>query len=580
MPKKKEGFRSRPIEKVPSGIRGLDEITAGGLPKGRPTLVTGGAGSGKTLFSMEFLVRGATEYNEPGVFMAFEETAEELTKNVASLGFDVGDLIRRNKMRIDYVYVERSEIQETGEYDLEGLFIRLGAAINSIGAKRVVLDTIEVLFSSFTNEAILRSELRRLFRWLKDQGVTAVITGERGIQEGMITRYGLEEYVADCVILLDQRVHEQISTRRLRVVKYRGSSHGGNEYPFLIDDKGFSVLPITSLGLDHRVSNERISTGIERLDAMMGGKGVYRGSSILVSGTAGTGKSSIAASFAQAACRRGEKTLYLAMEEAPDQIVRNMRSIGMDLEPWLKKGLLRIHATRPSLYGLEMHLLTIHKLIEDLKPSIVIMDPVSNLLTLGVENEVRSLLTRLMDFLKQQRITSLFTSLTHGSQEDLYSGTEISSLIDTWLLLLNQESNGERNRLLYVLKSRGMAHSNQVREFRLTDRGVELEDVYVGPGGVLTGTARASQEAVESADKLARHQMMDQKKRELERLRKTMEARVAILRSEFESQEEELAKRIIQEQQKEQSLDKDRQAMARLRSADETDKAGPRRGKK
>jgi circadian clock protein KaiC len=580
MPQKKQEFRSRSIEKVRSGIRGLDEITAGGLPKGRPTLVTGGAGAGKTLFAMEFLVRGATEYNEPGVFMAFEETAEELAKNVASLGFDVNDLIKRNKLRIDYVHVERSEIQETGEYDLEGLFIRLGAAINSIRAKRVVLDTIEVLFASFSNEAILRSELRRLFRWLKEQGVTAVITGERGTQEGMITRFGLEEYVADCVILLDHRVYEQISTRRLRVIKYRGSTHGANEYPFLIDERGFSVLPISSLGLDHQVSRERISTGIDRLDAMIGGKGIYRGSSVLISGTAGTGKSSIAASFARATCSRGERCLYLAMEEAPDQIIRNMRSIGIDLEPYIKKGLLRIHATRPSLYGMEMHLLTIHKLIEEFKPSTVIMDPVSNLVTMGEQNEVRSLLTRLMDYLKQQQITSLFTSLTHGNDANQYSGTEISSLIDTWLLLLNQESNGERNRLLYLLKSRGMAHSNQVREFRLTDHGVELEDVYAGPGGVLTGTARVAQQAAEEADQLARHQMMDQKGRELERLRKMMEARISILKSEFESQEEELARAITQEQQKEQTLSKDRQAMTQLRNGGNTEPKESRRGKK
>jgi circadian clock protein KaiC len=568
MPQRRQEFRSKSIEKVPSGIRGLDEITAGGLPKGRPTLVTGGAGAGKTLFSMEFLIRGATEYNEPGVFMAFEETAEELAKNVASLGFDVNDLIKRNKLRIDYIYVERSEIQETGEYDLEGLFIRLEAAIKSIGAKRVVLDTIEVLFSSFSNEMILRSELRRLFRWLKNQGVTAVITGERGTDENMITRYGLEEYVADCVILLDHRVHEQISTRRLRVVKYRGSTHGSNEYPFLIDEKGFSVLPITSLKLDHRVSTERISTGIERLDTMLGGKGIYRGSSILVSGTAGAGKSSIAVSFAQAACRRGERSLYLAMEEAPGQILRNMRSIGIDLEPYIKKGLLYIHATRPSSYGLEMHLLTVHKMVEELEPSIVIMDPVSNLITLGQTNEIRSLLTRLKDFFKQRQITSLFTSLTNWSDENQYSGTEISSLIDTWLYLINQESNGERNRLLYILKSRGMAHSNQVREYRLTDHGVELEDVYVGPSGVLTGTARAGQQAEEEAQKLNRQQKIEQKERELERLRKTMEAKMAILQSEFESQEDELAKAVSQERQKEQILIADREAMAQLRGAD------------
>lgn len=467
-------FRGKSVEKVPSGIRGLDEIMGGGLPRGRPTLVTGGAGAGKTLFAMEFLVRGAMEYDEPGVFMAFEETAEDLAKNVASLGFDLEDLDRRNKLRVDYVYIERSEIQETGEYDLEGLFIRLGAAIDAIGAKRVALDTIEALFSGFQNEGILRAEMRRLFRWLKKRGITAVVTAERG--KGTFTRYGLEEYVADCVILLDHRVRNEISTRRLRVVKYRGSTHGTNEYPFLIDDKGFSVLPITSLGLQHMVSRERVSTGIPQLDTMFGGKGFYRGSSILISGTAGTGKSSFAASFASAACRRGEKCLYIAMEESSDQIVRNMSSIGLDLGHWMKKGLLRIHASRPTLYGLEMHLLTIHRLVEELKPRIVVMDPVTNLVLSAATGEVRSMLIRLLDFLKTRQVTAMFTSLTHGSKELAISGTEVSSLIDTWILLIDHESNGERNRLLYVLKSRGMAHSNQVREYRLTNHGVEFAD--------------------------------------------------------------------------------------------------------
>ncbi len=562
----KKAFRPHPIEKTPSGIQGLDEITGGGLPKGRPTLVTGAAGAGKTLLAMEFLVRGATEYNEPGVFMAFEETGEELSKNVASLGFDLEGLIRRKKIRVDYVYIERSEIQETGDYDLEGLFIRLAAAIDAVGAKRVVLDTIEVLFSGFMNQAILRAELRRLFRWLKKKGVTAIVTGERG--DVTLTRYGLEEYVADCVILLDHRVNDQISTRRLRVVKYRGSTHGTNEYPFLINEIGLSVLPISSLGLTHAASRKRISSGIPRLDTMMVGKGYYRGSSVLVSGTAGTGKTSIAASFVDAACRRGERCLYMAMEESPDQICRNMQSIGIDLGQWVKKGLLRIHASRPSLYGLETHLVTIHKLVEEFKPAVVVMDPVTNLIIMGESNEVRSLLTRLIDFLKMKQITTLFTSLTHGSKEIQISGTEVSSLIDTWLLLIDQESNGERNRVLCLLKSRGMAHSNQVREFRLTAKGIVLEDVYVGPAGVLTGTARTSQETKEKAQKTIRQSELTRKRRELERKRKLMEAKMAMLRTEFEAQEDELAKTIAGEERQEQALVRDRQSMARLRKAD------------
>jgi circadian clock protein KaiC len=556
----------RSIEKTPSGVRGLDEITYGGLPKGRPTLVAGGPGAGKTLLAMEFLIRGATEYNEPGVFVAFEETAGDLAKNVASLGFDLNTLIKQKKLRVDYVYIERSEIQETGEYDLEGLFIRLAAAIDAVGAKRVVLDTIEVLFSGFTNHAILRAELRRLFRWLKEKGVTAIITGERG--DVTFTRYGLEEYVADCVIILDHRVNDQISTRRLRVVKYRGSTHGTNEYPFLIDQTGISVLPLSSLGLNHPASKERISTGIPRLDTMLGGKGYYRGSSILISGTAGTGKTSIAASFAEAACRRGERCLYLAMEESPDQITRNMRSIGIDLGRWTRKGLLQIHATRPSLYGLEMHLLTVHKLVEDFKPAVVVMDPVTNLITSGESNEVRSLLTRLMDFLKTRQITTVFTSLTHGSQEIQLSGTEISSLIDTWLLLVSQESNGERNRILYLLKSRGMAHSNQIREFRLTDHGVELENIYVGPAGVLTGTARVVQETKEKAENAIRLSEIERKRQEIARKRKAMEARIALLRAQQEAEEQDMEKKIFLGEQQEQILIQDQETMARLRKAD------------
>jgi len=489
------------LGKCPTGIQGLDEILGGGLPRGRPTLVCGSAGCGKTLFAMEFLVHGAVEYGEPGVFMSFEENVQELKQNVASLGWNLGKLARQKKLCLDHVYVERSEIEETGEYDLEGLFIRLGQDIDPIGAKRVVLDTVGALFGGFTNTAILRAELRRLFRWLKDKGVTAVITGEPG--EGALTRYGLEEYVSDCVIVLDHRLREQVATRRLRVAKYRGSRHGTNEYPFLIDERGISVLPITSLQLVYQVSTERISTGIERLDAMLGGRGYYRGSSILVSGTAGTGKTSIAACFAEAACRRGERCAYFTFEEAPSQVIRNMRSVGIDLEPWVKSGLLRFHAVRPTLHGLEMHLVSMHRLAEAIQPKVVIVDPISNLTAVGTPDEVRSVLARLIDYLKMNQITSLFTDLTHAGGAMETTAAAISSLMDTWLLLRDIEAGGERNRGLYLLKSRGMAHSNQIREFLLTDKGIDLVDVYSGPEGVLTGTARHTQVAREEAAALA-----------------------------------------------------------------------------
>ncbi len=553
------------LPKCQTGIRGLDEITDGGIPKGRPTLVCGSAGCGKTLFAMEFLVRGAAQYNEPGVFMSFEESSEELAQNVASLGFDLNDLAARKKMFLDHVRIERSEIEETGEYDLEGLFIRLNHAIDSIGAKRVVLDTIESLYGGLANEGILRAELRRLFRWLKEKGVTAIVTGERG--EKMLTRHGLEEYVSDCVILLDNRVEGQISTRRLRIVKYRGSSHGTNEYPFLIDEMGISVLPITSIGLQHDVSTERISSGIPRLDTMLEGEGYYRGSSILISGTAGTGKTSIAAHFANAACSRGERCLYFAFEEAPSQITRNMRSIGIDLEPWINQGLLDIYAVRPTIYGLEMHLVKMYKLVRDFKPKVVIIDPVTNLIAIGSDTEVKSMLSRLIDFLKANQITALFTNLSHGgSLEQTEFG--ISSLMDTWLLLRDIEIGGERNRGLYILKSRGMAHSNQIREFLLTDKGIDLVDVYLGPAGVLTGSARMAQEAQEKAAELMRREEIERKKRELERKSATVEAQITALRSEFEAAQEEVNKLIQQEEMQEKALAGDRAEMMRLRKAD------------
>jgi len=561
------------LAKSPTGIRGLDEITLGGLPRGRPTLVCGRAGCGKTLFAVEFLVHGAIDYDDPGVFIAFEETEEDLTKNVASLGYDLADLSRRKKLTIDYIRVERSEIEETGEYDLEGLFVRLGHAIDSIGAKRVVLDTIEAIFSGFQNTNILRAELRRLFRWLKDKGVTAVITAEQG--DGTLTRHGLEEYVSDCVILLDHRVRDQISTRRLRVVKYRGSSHGTNEYPFLIDEQGISVLPITSLGLEHKAASERVSTGIESLDQMLGGKGYYRGTSILISGTAGTGKTSIAAHFVDAACRRGERCIYFSSEESPAQVTRNLRSIGLDLEPWMKKGLLHFDATRPNFHGLEMHLLRVQKLIDQIKPSITVFDPLSGYLTLGDSLEVKSMLTRLLDSLKGRQITSIFNTLLEGDHSELQSELGVSSLMDTWILLRNIEHNGERNRGLYILKARGIAHSNQIREFVFTDRGIELKDVYAGAEGVLTGSARAAQEAREKAAAQLRREAIERKKRELERKRQALDTQIVALRAQFETEAEEIKKEIALETSREQALQMDRVQMAQLRSGNGDSK--PRR---
>ena len=516
--------RERTLPKAPTGIAGLDEITGGGLPKGRPTLVCGGPGCGKTLLAAEFLIRGATQFGEPGAFISFEETGEELAQNVRSLGFDLDQLIEDKKLALDHVRIEPAEIVEAGEYDLEGLFVRLGLAIDSVGAKRIVLDTIESIFGGFSNQALLRSELRRLFRYLKDRGVTAVITGERG--QGVLTRQGLEEYVSDCVILLDHRVNDQVSTRRMRIVKYRGSTHGTNEYPFLIDEHGISVLPVTGLELDHAVSDERVPTGIPRLDSMLGGKGYYRGSSVLVSGTAGTGKTSVAAHFAYETARRGERALYLAFEESPSQLVRNMRTIGVELQPLVKKDLIRIHASRPTHSGLEMHLVQIHKMISAFKPSAVIVDPISNLIDSGTQQEARTMLLRLVDFLKSKRVTALFTHLTSGGSALEATDIAISSLIDTWLLLRDIESAGERNRGLYVLKSRGMQHSNQIREFRITPEGVQLEDVYVGPDGVLTGSMRAAQEAREAAEALALQQDVEAKQREVDRLRAALEVRL------------------------------------------------------
>ncbi|MBK1704205.1 circadian clock protein KaiC [Halochromatium glycolicum] len=557
--------RRDPLPKAPTGILGFDEITEGGLPRGRPTLICGSAGCGKTLFAMEFLVRGATQFEEPGVFIAFEETAEELTQNVASLGFDLDELVAREQLALDFVAIERNELEETGDFDLSGLFIRLGYAIDSIGAKRVVLDTLEAVFAGLPNPVILRAELRRLLRWLKDKGVTAIVTGERG--DGQLTRQGLEEYVSDCVITLDHQQREQTWTRRLRVVKYRGSSHGTNDYPFLIDAQGLSVTPITSLGLDHTVSNERISTGITRLDAMLGDAGYFRGSSILVSGTAGTGKSSLAGHFASAACARGERVLYFAFEESPSQIQRNLSAIGLDLAHWVDQGLLQFHATRPSFSGLEMHLSLIHRAVQQFEPSAVILDPLNSFVSGNNTLEVKAMLTRLIDFLKTRQITALFTSLTTGGESLERTDSAISSLIDSWLLLMAVNTGGERNRTLSVLKSRGMAHSNQTREFLITNDGIELREVYLGPDGVLTGSARAVWESAEESERLARRQEIERRQHELERRRAVLDAQITALRQEFEAQEAETMAMIERERERETQRQQDRASVASLRRA-------------
>ena len=521
------------LPKAPTGIRGLDEITGGGLPRGRPTLLCGSAGSGKTMMAAEFLVHGAVDYGEPGVFMMFEENAEELAQNLRSLGVDLEQLRKQKKIAVDHVHIERNEIQETGEYDLEGLFIRLGHAIDSIGATRVVLDTIEALFSGLPNHAILRAELRRLFRWLKDRGVTAVITGERGEQS--LTRYGLEEYVADCVILLDHRIVDQVSTRRLRVVKYRGTEHGTNEYPFLIAASGISVLPITSMRLDHEASTERVSTGVDGLDDMLGGKGLFRGSSTLVSGAPGTGKSSVGASFVDAACARGERALLFAYEESSKQLLRNMSSIGVDLGRWERQGLLHIDASRPTLHGLEQHLVHMYDLVRALKPSVVVVDPISNLTMDRDDRSLKPTLMRLIDYLKQNGITALFTSLTSDLAADVAdSQVGVSSLMDTWILLSNLAGNGERTRTLQVLKSRGMPHSHQVREFVMGDHGVDLVDVYLSGDRVLTGTARVSQVAQEEAASDLRKRDHERRLKELATHRKAIDAQIASLRAQAE----------------------------------------------
>jgi circadian clock protein KaiC len=546
------------LAKTPTGIAGLDDITLGGLPSGRPTLLCGAAGCGKTLFAMSFLVNGATQYDEAGVFMSFEERASDLAENVASLGYDVQALVDARKLAVDHVRIERAEIEEAGEYDLEGLFVRLGYAIDSVGAKRVVLDTVEALFSGLADTTVLRAELRRLFSWLKEKGVTAIITGERG--SGSLTRFGIEEYVSDCVILLDNRVEDQVTTRRLRVVKYRGSAHGTNEYPFLIDAQGISVVPITSAGLAHAISQEAVPTGVPGLDNMLGKGGYYRGSSVLISGLAGTGKSTFGAAFVDAACGRGERCLFFGFEESPAQVMRNMRSVGIDLQGHRDAGLLRFEASRPSLFGFEMHLAHMIREIETYQPAVVVVDPISAFR--GPSSEIHATLVRLADVCKSRGVTAVFTSLSAADEQMSDSERTVSSLMDTWISLTDVETNGERDRVLYVRKSRGMSHSKQVREYRLTDNGIHLIEVYVGPEGVLTGTARVAQEAREREDELARRHATERRRREVQRKRDTTEREILEMRAAIEIEEAEISMLIEQEEAREATFASDRAAMA------------------
>ncbi len=555
------------LKKSLTGIAGFYEITGGGIPTGRPTLVCGRAGCGKTLFGMEFLVRGVTEFDEPGVFISFEENENELAENVASIGWDLRALIKEKKIFLDYIFIERSEIEETGEFNLDGLFIRIESAIQEVNAKRIVIDTMEALFSGFPNEAILRAEIRRLFRWLKDKGLTAVITGEQGEQS--FTRHGLEEYISDCVVFLDHRMTEQLAIRRLRVVKYRGTSHGTNEYPFLIDEKGFSVIPITAVGLDYNVSSERLSSGIERLDTMLGIKGFFKGSSILVSGTAGTGKSSLASFFVDAACRRNERSLYFSFEEPPQQIMRNMTSIGLNLDQWVQNGVLAFRSLRITTFGLEMHLAMMLKTIQEFKPQVVVIDPISNLTSIGSVRDSKAVLTRLIDYMKMKGITSMFTDLAYAGNATETTETEISSLMDSWVLLRDIELNGERNRGMYILKSRGMSHSNQIREFLITDKGLDLINVYVGSSGVLTGTARVIQEARESSEEVERALSIERIQREVERKKRMRESRISVIQETFTREIEDLEQSLAEIKTQQGILLNEKNHLSKMRGEDQ-----------
>jgi circadian clock protein KaiC len=552
------------ITKSPTGIEGFDDLTLGGLPTGRPTLVCGSAGCGKTLFSSTFLFNGAKIYDEPGVFVTFEERPIDIVANVDSLGFDLQGLIDQSKIHIEHIEIDPSEVAEIGDYDLEALFLRLEFAVDQIGAKRIVLDTIESLFSAFSNPAILRAEIRRLFDWLKQKGLTAVITGERG--DGTLTRQGLEEYVSDCVILLDHRVDNQISTRRLRIVKYRGTAHGTNEYPFLIDEDGFSVLPVSSLGLGHKVFEDRISTGVADLDAMLTGGGFYRGSSILLTGVAGSGKSSLACMMADAACQNGERALYLSFEESEAQTVRNMKSIGTDLGKWLKSGQMRYIAARPTFYSLEMHLAIMLREINRFKPQLVVLDPISAFTDSADIAEVQAMLLRIVDYLKSNGITAVFTHLASVEQAQTDAG--LSSIMDGWVLLLNREANGEFNRELYLLKARGISHSNQVREFVMSNNGIHLLDPYLGEDGALTGSARRNAEARARRAEAERQAEVTRVQDQVTQRRRRALAQIETLNADIEADEAELRRLVTAEETYQQLSRESAAALARGRGLD------------
>jgi circadian clock protein KaiC len=564
------------LPKAPTGITGFDQITEGGLPRARPTLICGGPGCGKTLFGLEFVIRGALDFDEPGVIITFEENVEDLERNVASMGLDLGTLVARKKIAIDYVRVERAEIEETGEYNLEGLFVRIKYAVDQVGAKRVMLDTVETLFAGLTDQGVLRSELRRLFRWFKEQGLTTVITGEAG--EKTLTRHGLEEYVSDCVIMLDQRVRDQITTRRLRIVKYRGTTHGANEYPFVIDSEGISVFPITALNLDFKVSTRRISSGIPALNEMLGG-GYYEGSTILLTGSAGTGKTSLASSLAESVCLRGQRCLYFSFEEAPQQLFRNMKSIGINLQPHVDSGRLRVESARPTLLGLEQHIVRLRKLIEIFRPEAVILDPISSLLGMGEKNEIDIAVTRIIDFLKGKGVTAFVSSLTQQGSGLETSTIGLSSLIDTWLLLRDFETANERNRGLFIVKSRGMAHSNQVREFKLTDNGVVLQAPYLGAAGILMGSSRLAQEMQDAAEKRVRSVEADRRKDLIETKRLALESEIDSLRLAFKAEAGTIEVQMAEETQRESASTAERGAIAKSRWTQRRIGAeGPHRG--
>ncbi|MEA5443048.1 circadian clock protein KaiC [Cyanobium gracile] len=542
------------LAKAPTGIRGFEAISDGGLPRGRPTLVTGASGSGKTMFAMEFLVRGALQFNEPGVLLTFEESAEDIAANVRSLGFDIDALVATKRLAICAMPIDPSEVITAGVFDLEALFVRLEGAVARVGARRVALDTIEVLLTCLGNEAIVRGELSRLFHRLKERGLTTVVTGERG-RAGDLTRFGIEEYVSDCVVVLDQRVDNEISTRRLRIVKYRGSVHGTNEFPFLITDRGLTVLPITAVALTYPAANERISCGIERLDHMLGG-GIFRGSTVLISGSAGTGKTTVVAHLLDAACRRGERALFLSYEESPDQLIRNMASVGLDLQRWIDAGLLLIWAERSTAHGLEEHLGRLDRMLEDFQPQVAALDAMGSLIQIGSQREVTAALARQIDLMKGRGITAVFTSLTHG-EEAASSAVAVSSLTDTWLLLRNVESDGERNRLLFVIKSRGMAHSNQVREFVLTDHGAELLDVAIGPQGVLTGSARLQQQKKVASEAAVLEAEIERRRAALAQQAAASEASIAALQGQLQAERAAFEAFVAEEhrRQSEQAID-------------------------